>query len=148
MASAQVLPNNSASSRKQEHLEAGKRRVCVWFCSLKFWFFFLVRDSDCRIRGSNFVIVYIMHCCVLIVVIVLWNCVYCDSNVCGLFKWREIESGERKRNFEYTQSSIMCCCLWGTSIWNGDESLFCCWKELGLGHIVANCMRIVSFLFR
>ncbi|XP_058760348.1 uncharacterized protein LOC131633672 [Vicia villosa] len=26
MASAQVLPNNSASSRKQEHLEAGKRR--------------------------------------------------------------------------------------------------------------------------
>ncbi|WJX10853.1 hypothetical protein P8452_01527 [Trifolium repens] len=27
MASAQVLPNNSASSRKQEHLEAGKRRL-------------------------------------------------------------------------------------------------------------------------
>ncbi|KAL5055521.1 hypothetical protein RYX36_036203 [Vicia faba] len=27
MASAQVLPNNSASSQKQEHLEAGKRRL-------------------------------------------------------------------------------------------------------------------------
>ncbi|XP_058748158.1 ATP-dependent RNA helicase HAS1-like isoform X1 [Vicia villosa] len=27
MASAQVLPNNSASSRKQEHLEADKRRI-------------------------------------------------------------------------------------------------------------------------
>ncbi|GAU30463.1 hypothetical protein TSUD_18430 [Trifolium subterraneum] len=27
MASAQVLPNNSATSRKQEHLEAGKRRL-------------------------------------------------------------------------------------------------------------------------
>ncbi|KAL5055520.1 hypothetical protein RYX36_036202 [Vicia faba] len=27
MASAQVLPNNSASSRKQEHLEAGKHRL-------------------------------------------------------------------------------------------------------------------------
>lgn len=29
MASAQVLPNSTASSRKQEHLEAGKRRVWI-----------------------------------------------------------------------------------------------------------------------
>ncbi|WVY96556.1 hypothetical protein V8G54_028707 [Vigna mungo] len=32
MASAQVLPNSSTSSRKQEHLEAGKRRIEIGKC--------------------------------------------------------------------------------------------------------------------
>lgn len=37
MASAQVLPSSAASSRKQEHLQAGKRRVRF---SLHFFLFF------------------------------------------------------------------------------------------------------------
>ena len=39
MASAQVLPNSMASTRKLEHLEAGKRRVRIFLLFLHVSFF-------------------------------------------------------------------------------------------------------------
>lgn len=45
MATAQVLPNSMASTRKLEHLEAGKRRVWILLLFLLFLF--------CSVCNSN-----------------------------------------------------------------------------------------------